>query len=155
MHHITLVCVGGLKSSWLKEGCADYAARLSRQCRFEVTDLPPSKATDALRQREEESEALLRHLEKRDGALWVLDERGKERTSVELSEDIAALRDAGTPLILLIGGAHGFDEHVRAKADRVLALGTLTLPHELTRLLLLEQLYRAHEIARGSGYHHS
>jgi 23S rRNA (pseudouridine1915-N3)-methyltransferase len=86
--------------------------------------------------------------------LVVLDERGKSISSQEFSKLIGARMNAGTrSLCFVIGGAFGFSEKVRQEADYILSLSALTLPHQLTRLVLLEQIYRAHTILRGIRYH--
>lgn len=86
----------------------------------------------------------------------LLDERGEQLDTVALSRLIGGFREAGRPRVdLLIGDAHGYDEADRARADRVLALSRLTLPHRLAQLLLCEQLYRVGTILAGHPYHHA
>ena len=84
----------------------------------------------------------------------VLDERGKELMSEDFARFIEDERDIGTPITFVIGGAYGLDDTIRSKAQLVLSLGKMTFPHELAKLLLLEQLFRADSILRRSGYHH-
>lgn len=155
MHRLTILAVGKIKSAWIRQGCDEYAGRLDRDWQLVVREIPPSKRRDEAGQREEESAAVLRALTTIEGEVWVLDERGRESSSRELAQECARLRSRGTPLTLVIGGAFGVDDGVRARGTKLLALSRLTLPHELCRLLLLEQLYRATEILKGTGYHHS
>lgn len=93
-------------------------------------------------------------LVKRDAMKIILDERGKTFTSVDFSKMIETQRDHGRPLLFAIGGAYGFSDDVKKQADLLLSLSPMTLPHELAFLFFAEQLYRAHAIMAGSGYHH-
>jgi len=155
MHHITLLCVGPIKTKWIAEGCAHFLGRLGHAMRMEVVEVPASKQTDPAKQQAEESERLLAVLEKREGDVWVLDERGKAMTSAVFAQALGKLRDTGRPIVFVLGGAFGFTEEVRKRASRILRLSDMTFPHELCRLDFLEQLYRASEILKGSGYHHA
>ncbi|HLC66536.1 MAG TPA: 23S rRNA (pseudouridine(1915)-N(3))-methyltransferase RlmH, partial [Candidatus Nanoarchaeia archaeon] len=154
MHHITLLCIGSLKFSWAKEACQDYADRLGHSLKLELIELPASKAREPEKQREEESERIITALEKRGGMVWVLDERGKEMTSQAFAKELQTAKDRGDAMTFVLGGAYGLNDAVRQKANRLLRLSAMTLPHELCRVVFLEQLYRAQEIGKGSGYHH-
>ena len=119
-----------------------------------MEEIPASKQSDPTKQKEEECERILKRLESTTGQVWALDERGKQMDSQEMSQKIEKLKDAGQPMIIILGGAYGLTDAIRQQADCVLTLSKMTFPHELCRLLFLEQLYRAHEITRGTGYHH-
>jgi len=154
MQRITLLCVGSLKSSWAAEGCKQYIGRLRGDIDLEIVELPASKERDPERQLQEECTRLSEALAKRTGAIWVLDEGGKCMTSEEFSGALSSLRDEGQPIIFVIGGAFGLSDEVRNKADCLLQLSNMTIPHELCRIFFLEQLYRAVQIQKESGYHH-
>lgn len=154
VHRITLLCIGSLKFSWAKEACKDYAHRLGHSLKLQILELPASKARESEKQREEESERIIQALGKRGGIVWVLDERGKEMTSVAFAKELQIAKDRGDAVTFVLGGAYGLNDAVRKKANRLLRLSAMTLPHELCRVVFLEQLYRAGEIGRGSGYHH-
>ena len=151
---VRLICIGKLKTSWTREGCQEYSKRLQPMMNLEITELPASKQKDPQKQKEEECASLLKALEKMNGKIWVLDEQGTEFTSEKFSKELGTLRDSGEHLILILGGAFGLTDEIRNKADRRIALSRMTLPHELCRVVLFEQLYRAVQIDRGSGYHH-
>lgn len=153
MHRITLLCVGRLKEQWARDGAMQYVDRLHTS-RFEVIELLPSRAKDAGSQRAEESDRLHAQLEKLEGVVWALDETGDRFTSPDFSQAIEQLRDRGDHLIVVLGGAYGLIDLVLKRADRIVRLSDMTLPHELCRVLLMEQLYRAQEITKGTGYHH-
>ncbi len=154
MHHITLLCIGSLKFPWAKTACEEYIGRLKHSLKFEIVELPASKAREPEKQREEESERIITALEKRSGIVWVLDERGKEMTSQVFAEELQMAKDRGDEVTFVLGGAYGLNDAVRKKANRLFRLSAMTLPHELCRVVFLEQLYRAMEIGKGSGYHH-
>ena len=147
MHKITLLSVGKIKTPWIKDGCAVYEDRLSHACDFENRVLSAGEPED-------ERGKILAALEKTQGVIVALDEKGKEMTSPEFAMWIGKQRDAGSPVTFVLGGAYGLDDRIRSRATLTLALGRMTLPHELCSLVFLEQLYRAHAILAGSGYHH-
>ncbi len=155
MHRITLLTVGSPKSSWVKEGREAYVCRLLSDIDFSILPVQPSKSRDPARQREEESQRLLAALEKQAGDVWVLDESGKELSSQEFADCLTRARDAGIRLTFVLGGAYGLNDAVCSRADRIIALSKMTFPHELCQLIFLEQLYRAVQIQKGSGYHHA
>ena len=93
-------------------------------------------------------------LKKLSGIILLLDERGTEMTSKEFASFLIKKRENGDTLIFVLGGAYGVGEEIRAKGYQTIALSRMTLPHELCKLVFLEQLYRAHTILEGRGYHH-
>lgn len=154
MQKITLLCIGSLKTRWIVEGCTHFTERLNHDFDIDVVELSASKEKDPMKQAAEESERLLAALAKKEGDIWVLDERGKAMTSAKFAEALGRARDTGRPVIFVLGGAYGLTEEVRRHAQVMLRLSDMTFPHELCRLIFLEQLYRASEIGKGSGYHH-
>lgn len=149
-----LIAIGKLKESWAREAFALYADRLRHALKFELVELPSSKEKDPARQCEDESQRILHHLQAAEGKVFVLDERGTAMMSQQFSDVIAQARDRGEPMTFVLGGAYGLTDAVKKYAHRILRLSDMTLPHELCRVVFLEQLYRATEIAKGSGYHH-
>jgi 23S rRNA (pseudouridine1915-N3)-methyltransferase len=152
---LRVLAVGADKSGLFEPAAAEYLKRLGRYVPSEVVEVPPSKkgGSDPLRARDEEGDALLARVKPADTVV-ALDERGEELSSEELSRKVvqeAMVR--GKDLVFLIGGAEGLSAAVRARANRVLSLSRMTLPHRLARVVLLEQLYRALAIARGEPYH--
>jgi 23S rRNA (pseudouridine1915-N3)-methyltransferase len=153
MQRVVLLAIGRIKENWARDACAFYQERLSRALRFDIVELPASRETDPLRQREDESRRLLKFIEEYDADIWVLDENGKGLTSPAFAAEMEKAKDSGRTVAFLLGGAYGFNDTVRAKG-RLLKLSDMVFPHELCRVVFLEQLYRATEIAKGSGYHH-
>ncbi len=151
MQHVALLAVGSLKTSWVRAGAEDYLRRLRD---VSVLELQASKAKEPLKQAAEESEKILAKMKDFDGETCVLDERGVSKTSKAFAATLQKLSDRGTSVLFVLGGAYGLTDAVRSTATHVLRLSDMTLPHELCRLLFLEQLYRAQQIQKGSGYHH-
>ncbi len=154
MQRMTLLCIGALRESWAKDAARLYRERLGASVDLRVVELQQSRHPHPAKQREEESERLLLSARKQPGALWALDETGDALTSQKFAAEIGALRDRGEALTILLGGSYGLSDAVRSAARRVISLSAMTLPHELCRIVFLEQLYRAQEILKGSGYHH-
>ncbi len=154
MHHLTLLTIGRLKSPWITQGCLEYIERLRPSFKLEITEIPPSRQKDSTKQREEESEQILHALEKERGDIFLLDEAGSSMSSKQFSVFIGKAADMGIPLTFIIGGAYGVTDQIRAIVRGSIRLSDMTLTHEMSRLLLLEQIYRAAEILKGSGYHH-
>jgi 23S rRNA (pseudouridine1915-N3)-methyltransferase len=153
-----VIAVGRLKSGPERDLAERYAGRivsLGRQLGFSgfaETELAESRARDAAGRRAEEGGAILSRL---DGwASFVLDERAPSLTSAAFAEQIRHWRDEGRAgAACIIGGPDGLDASVRAGAGRLASFGQLTLPHQLVRVLVLEQLYRALTIIAGHPYH--
>lgn len=152
MQRITLIAVGRLKEEWARAACSVYLQRL--QPALNILELPASKGRDAMQQKLEESERLMRILERTDGSKWLLDEFGKPMTSPQFAEALSSAKDHGEQLVFVLGGAYGVTDQVRHAIPHHVRLSDMTLPHELARVCFLEQLYRAAEINKGSGYHH-
>lgn len=153
MQRIALITIGRLKESWARDACTMYTDRLKHAAKFDVVEVIASRETDPVRMREDESRRILDFIKSYDADIWVLDERGKGMSSPEFAKEVERSRDAGRSMLFLLGGSYGFNDAVRAKG-KTLKLSDMVFPHELCRVVILEQLYRATEIAKGSGYHH-
>ena len=154
MQKVTFLSVGRTKTPWIADGCRHFAQRLSTSIDLHSIEIPASRQLDEDRQRAEESQVILERLDKLDGDVWLLDERGKGMKSVDFSKVLGRAQDSGRPLIFILGGAYGVTDAVRNRATNILQLSQMTFPHEFCCLVFLEQLYRACEILKGSGYHH-
>lgn len=149
---IRILAVGKKHESWVLDGIDRYEKRLAKPWQTKWLLLPHS-ARDGEAARTEESDRILAKLGA-DDFLVLLDERGKNFDSPELSRAIRGALDRGRPVTLVIGGAYGVDDRVRTRADIVWSLSKLVFPHQLVRLIIAEQLYRAQEISGGRPYHH-
>ena len=147
-----VVVVGKKHESWVVEGIERYEKRLRRPFNIEWVYLPHSQF-DTDRARQEESDRILSRIKNEDFVV-LLDERGKNIDSPALSSLLGSELDRSRSIVVIIGGAYGVDERVHSRANFVWSLSKLVFPHQLVRLILTEQLYRAQEISRGGGYHH-
>jgi 23S rRNA (pseudouridine1915-N3)-methyltransferase len=154
---LRVLCVGKLSEAYLREGCTLFQERLRHYLPLAVEEVKEQKTAgpgDVPRGIALEGEQLLGRIP--TGAFVIaLDERGRPLTSTALAGLLEQHMVAGTSeWAMVIGGAHGLSEDVRRRANLVLSLSAMTLPHQLVRLLLLEQLYRGCTIIRNEPYHH-
>lgn len=149
---IRIIAVGKKHESWVAEGIERYQKRLKRPFDVEWQLLPHSSLQE-LQARQEESERILSRLN-RDDVTIVLDERGKEVDSPRLAQLLQEPLDHSQRITIIIGGAYGVTDEVHRAATWVWSLSPLVFPHQLVRLVLTEQLYRAQEICAGNPYHH-
>ena len=150
---ITIIAVGKKHESWVHEGVERYEKRLRAPWNVDWVILPHS-AREGQEARQEESERIIKHL-KPDDIIVLLDERGKNLTSPALSQFLSDNLNQSKRIVLVIGGAYGVTDDFRQKATSVWSLSGLVFPHQLVRLIAVEQIYRAQEIAFGRNYHHN
>ena len=156
---ITILCVGKIKEKFYRDAIAEYEKRLSRYCKLEIIEVAdektPDNASELVEQqiKEKEAERIEKYL--KDGAfICALAIDGKQLDSVELSEKIEQLGTSGTShIIFLIGGSLGMSEALLKRADMKLSFSKMTFPHQLMRVNLLEQVYRAYRIMNHEPYH--
>ena len=155
---LSLLTIGRLKSGPERDLVERYRGRIEAAGRalgfpaFEIAELPESRARRDADRRTDEAAALLDKIG--PSVLVAFDERGKSPTSEAFAERIRAWRDEGRPgLACVIGGPDGLDPSIRQRADLVVSFGQLTLPHQIVRVLVAEQLYRALTIIAGHPYH--
>lgn len=149
---IKILAVGKRHESWVAEGVERYEKRLRAPFVTEWVLLPHSSLEGA-RARQEESERILSRLNAQDYVV-LLDERGKMLDSPHLSALITGRLNTSQQVVIIIGGAYGVDETIHSRANVIWSLSPLVFPHQLVRLILAEQLYRAQQIENGSAYHH-
>ncbi|MGN1396894.1 MAG: 23S rRNA (pseudouridine(1915)-N(3))-methyltransferase RlmH [Streptococcus gallolyticus] len=156
---VKIIAVGKLKEKYLKDGIAEYGKRMSRFAKFEIVELAdektPDNASAAQNQQimEKEGERILAKISERDYVI-VLAIEGKQLSSEAFSQVIADATLRGySDIVFVIGGSLGLADRVKKRANLRLSFGLLTLPHQLMRLVLSEQIYRAFMIQQGSPYH--
>ncbi len=159
MQRVTVLCVGKLKEKFYIDAATEYVKRLQRHCKLELIELPeqrlpdepsPAEIQKALRT---EGDAIRERLPK-GGAVIALCIEGRPCSSEELSRRMAEFGVQGkTQLTFLIGGSVGLDEDLKRQADWRLSMSPMTFPHHMARIMLLEQIYRAYQIAGGTKYH--
>ncbi len=157
--NITLVAVGRIKERYFREAAAEYQKRLSRYCRLDIVEVADEKTPDGASEAEEdrikqrEAERILRHV-REDAYCIALVIDGEKYDSVALSKHLDGLWLSGkSNLVLVIGGSLGLHETVLRRTDERLSFSDLTFPHQLMRVILLEQLYRCFRIRNHEPYH--
>lgn len=156
---IQIIGVGKLKEKYLVQGIQEYAKRLTPYIKFQMVEVADEKAPDTLSEaevsivKEREGERILAHI-KESAHVIALAIGGQLWSSEELAAEIDRLGTYGTShVVFVIGGSHGLSDHVLRRAQQRLSFGRMTLPHQLMRLVLVEQIYRAVKINRGEPYH--
>lgn len=154
---ITLLTVGKTDKDWVRQGLDIYVSRLKHYIPFGIVEIPELKNVSALSKEQiknKEGELILKNIRPTDDVI-LLDERGKQYTSVELAKIIQdKISYAGKDIVFIIGGAYGFSESVYQRAGSKLSLSKMTFSHQMVRAIFVEQIYRAFTIMRGEPYHH-
>lgn len=154
---ITLLTVGKTDRDWVRQGLDIYVSRLKHYIPFSIVEIPELKNVSSLTKeqiRTREGELILRNLRPTDDVI-LLDERGKEYSSVELAKILQdKINYTGKDIVYIIGGAYGFSEDVYRRADSRLSLSRMTFSHQMVRAIFAEQIYRAFTIMKGEPYHH-
>ena len=159
MLHIDIICVGKIKEQYLKDAIAEYSKRLSKYCSLTITEISdeqvPNNLNDKLAQniKQTESNHILSHI-KRDSYVICLDLKGKQFSSEEFSQKIEsiALNDSST-ITFIIGGTLGISDDLLKRSNELICFSKMTFPHQLIRVFLLEQLFRAFKISNNETYH--
>ncbi len=156
---ITILTVGKIKEKYLKDAIAEYSKRLTKYCKLEIIEVADEKTPDQASEvveeniRRKEGERLLKYI-KEDAYVITLEIEGKLLTSEELSQKIDQLGINGTShIIFVIGGSIGLGKEVLHRSNYALSFSKMTFPHQLMRVILLEQIYRCYRIIQGEPYH--
>ena len=156
---ITLITVGKIKEKYLKDAIAEYSKRLSKYCKLEIVEVADEKTPDQASEnverqiRQKEGERILRYV-KDDAYVFTLEIGGTMLDSVAFAKKMETLGIQGkSHLIFIIGGSIGLGEEVLRRSDYALSFSKMTFPHQLMRVILLEQVYRGYRIIKGAPYH--
>ena len=157
--NIKIVCVGKLKEKYFKDGIAEYVKRMSRFAKVKIVQVPDEKAPEKLspaemeQVKEIEGKRILDKIKDKE-YVYVTAIKGKERTSEAFAKELSNLTTYGhSDITFVIGGSLGTSDAVNKRADDLISFGKFTMPHQLMRLVLIEQTYRASMINSGSPYH--
>lgn len=154
---ITLLTVGKTDKDWVKQGMDIYMSRLKHYIPFSVVEIPELKNVSSLTKdqiKTREGELILKNVRPTDD-LILMDERGKQYTSVEFAKIIQdKISYTGKDMVYVIGGAYGFSDAVYQRANSKISLSKMTFSHQMVRAIFVEQLYRAFTIMKGEPYHH-
>jgi len=147
--NIRIICVGTLKERYWKEAVAEYSKRLSAYCNLSIEEVRESPFEDV----KEEGDRILKKI-KSDEVVIALEIHGRPKSSEELASDLEALAVSGkSNLVYVIGGSCGLSASVTNRADGSLSFSKMTFPHQMMRVILLEQIYRGFKIIRNEKYH--
>lgn len=156
---ITVITVGKIKEKYLRDAIAEYSKRLSKYCKLEIIEVPDEKTPDRASGteenmvREKEAARIMRYI-KDDAYVITLEIAGKQLSSEELADKMERLGVQGTSHItFVIGGSIGLGDEVLKRSDYALSFSRMTFPHQLMRVILLEQVYRGYRIISGEPYH--
>lgn len=155
--NVKLIVIGKLKEDYLRSACNEYIKRLSRYCSFEVHELDECRLSDNPSQKEidsalsKEAESIKKHAK---GYIIPMCIEGKQLASRELSEKIENIGINGQSTVtFIIGSSFGLSDTIKSMSDFKLSMSKMTFPHQLARVMLLEQIYRAFSISEGGKYH--
>ena len=156
---ITILCVGKIKEDFYRKAIAEYAKRLSRYCKLEIIEAADEKTPDSavtaleMQIKEKEGQRLMKYV-REDAYVIALAINGKEFDSLQMSSAIEQLALKGkSSLVFVIGGSLGLSEAILKRADEAWSFSKLTFPHQLMRVILLEQIYRSYRIIQHEPYH--
>lgn len=149
---IKIVCVGKLKENYLKEAVEEYKKRLSKYTKLDIIEVADCGCEEQDKVLKVEASSILKHLTPRDN-LIILDINGTQLTSPQLSQKLETWEIQNSQLVFVIGGSEGLAKEIKERANFSLSFSKLTFPHQLFRVLLLEQLYRAYKIRHHESYH--
>lgn len=156
---ITIVTVGKMKEKFMRDAIGEYSKRLSKYCKLEIIEVSDEKTSEQAsdieceKVRQKEGERILKYV-KDDAYVITLEIQGKQLSSEELAQKIDALGITGTShIIMIIGGSLGLSKEVMGKSNLALSFSKMTFPHQLMRVILLEQVYRSYRIINNQPYH--
>lgn len=153
MLRISIICVGKIKEKYMQEAISDYCLRLSKYVKISITEVPEDQNSDTSKRIEAECDAMIRKTPA-DAYKIVLDLKGKELTSEQLAAQLEKIPLQGfSHIVFYIGGSDGLSDKIRKTADGSFCMSKLTFTHQMARLILSEQIYRAMKINSGEKYH--
>ncbi len=158
MLNINIICIGKIKEQYLKSAIEEYSKRLSRYCKLNILELPDEKIPDKLNHnlsneiKTKECNNIINHL-KKDSCIIALDLTGNELSSEEFSKMIENISMENSSITFIIGGSLGLTKELLNKCDKKICFSKMTFPHQLIRIFLLEQIFRAFKISNNETYH--
>lgn len=149
---IKLICVGKIKEKYLIDAINEYRKRLSKYTKLDIIELPDSSYNEIDKVKNMEGKLILKHLKENDNVI-ILDINGQELSSVELTDKLCSQEVINSNLTFIIGGSYGLSDEVKKRANYSISFSKLTFPHQLFRVMLLEQIYRTYKIRNNENYH--
>ena len=158
MVHINIVCVGKIKEKFFRDAIEEYSKRLSRFCALTITEVAdekiPEKSNENIEEliKQKEGINILNHI-KKDSYVIALELKGTELDSVQFSQEIEKISNLNSNITFVIGGSLGLSKDVLNRSNKQVCFSKMTFPHQLIRIFLVEQIYRAFKIANNETYH--
>lgn len=158
MLYVNVVCVGKVKEKFFRDAIDEYSKRLSKYCKLEITELPDEKIPDKLNEsvinevKQKECNNIISHL-KKDSYVIALDLKGKEFSSEDFSKKLDSISMQNSKITFIIGGSLGLTDKLLSLCNEKICFSKMTFPHQLIRIFLIEQIYRAFKISSGESYH--
>lgn len=149
---IKILCIGKIKETYLKEAINEYLKRLSKYEKLEIIEGTDVDLGNPSLNKQKEKEFFLKNIKEKD-FLITLEIEGKEFTSEEFSKKLEDIQIHNSNIVFIIGGSDGIDEEIKKKSHLKLSFSKMTFPHQLFRVILLEQIYRAYKIRNHESYH--
>ena len=149
---IKIITVGSIKENYLKEAIEEYKKRLTKYTNLEIIEVKDEGLVEEDKTLKIESERILKHINDKEYII-TLEIEGKEYTSLEFAEKLRNIQIENSNIVFIIGGSYGLSQTIKDKAKLHLSFSKMTFPHQLFRVLLLEQIYRAYKINNNESYH--
>ena len=149
---IKIICLGSLKESFFKEACKEYQKRLSKYTKLEIKEIKDEKDDNLTVALKKEKDKILKELKEKDNIV-LLDINGKDYNSTEFSNFIESELTTNSNITFIIGSSNGLDEEIKSLTNKKISFSKLTFPHQLFRIILLEQIYRSFKILNNETYH--
>ena len=149
---IKIICVGKIKEKFYKEAIEEYKKRLSKYTKLQIIEVDDINLNNEEIIKQKEAELILKHIEQKDYII-TMEIEGKELSSIELSKKIEELETINSNITFIIGGSYGLDNKIKNISNYKLSFSKLTFPHQLFRVILLEQIYRSYKIKNNESYH--
>ena len=155
---INIICTGKIKEKYLKDAIQEYSKRLSKYCNLQIIELPDEKVPEKLSEnleetiKQKECKNAIAHI-KKDSYIICLDLKGKEFTSEDFSKKIENISQINSTITFIIGGTLGLTKEILRFSNESICFSKMTFPHQLIRVFLLEQIFRAFKISKGETYH--
>ena len=149
---IKILCVGKIKEKFFKDAIFEYSKRLSKYTNLQIVEVDDVNSDNINTILDKEKESLMKHITSKDYVI-TLEIEGKQLSSLELAKRIEELQIYNSNIVFVIGGSYGLHQQIKDRADFKLSFSKLTFPHQLFRVILLEQIYRAYKIINNESYH--
>lgn len=149
---IKIICLGKIKEQFFKDAEAEYVKRITKYSKIDLIELPDEKDTNIQQCLKKESENILKHLKEKDNII-ILDINGTQKTSEEFSKMINEELTNSSNITFIIGSSNGLDEKIKKLTNKKISFSKMTFPHQMFRVILLEQIYRGFKIINNESYH--